>query len=1338
MQQKILRRHRSRLGSVLSLLMVVPAAWAITTTGGASAAGEEVAASTTEQQDEEAQARFRALLKNKRVEIKGLRTEDSSTFANPDGSLTTEAFTGPVQVKDSKGDWHKIDTTLEQVGAAIQPKVAAADIRFSGGGNTSYLAQVEEAGHTFGVDWQGSLPKPELDGNTATYRDVVPGGDLVVTALPQGFSHSVVLRERPTEAVQFRLPVSADNLRLEETGDERLRWENDKGKQVASAPVPLMWDSSEDKKSGEPEHAAQVTAQVQDNGGDSQTLVLSPDQDFLSDPDVKYPVVIDPTNTLMGPITDTWVQYDDYPNSQRGSTELKAGTYDGTEKARSYLKFDVAQYAGKHIVDTDLRLYSYWSSTCDTTGSGVEARRVTGDWDPSAITWGAQPATTTTSAIVSKTAKGYSSSCPAGLVSWDIDGIVQSWADGQPNYGVRLAGANESDPLTWRRYRSANYVDGSHDGSVEPSLTVTYNSYPSTPTATTVFPQKAGASTLTAASLTPTLSAKIDDVDAGASLKAQFEIAPDPAFNDTAYTYSGTSLAFAPGSEATMQVATQDKLPESAHLRLRSRTYDGVDYSKAWSAWVPFSVDTTGVLPGDSPTDFQTGGTATLTPLLSGVISTPNGGMIDADFTLANSSGTALGGSVLGSHTVPSGDRASFQVPDGLLEDGQTYSWKMRACHEGKCSAYSAAQSFKVTLVPEDAATTPSKLSVTGTAVSSAQVEAGSEACDGLPCDATTGAQTMRVGGEGTKTWRSYLKPSLSGLPTGARITSAVLRLSSTGCTRTCTGAQVGVFGLNEAFSTTGTGMDLENAISPDALASSGSPWEFDITGLVTSWQDSEADSLNHGVALLAEDESSSGPGIIFASPNNSQTSLRPVFDISYLAPTAPSPVTNATARRGDAGVLATWSPSVDSGYNGTDVTYTVSALDGSGAVVKETTTSNTSAALTGLTNGTAYTVRIKAATAYGTSTAVTTGSVTPAAVPQGAALYREIVQQYEDARAGITTGKYSGAATATAAASRGAGFAWLLEAEGSDLITARTAMNADSLSYTSMTSVLTDVLALPSQDGQTVTLRGTVQETSNLFDGSGTTSAESEQTWLYTFALQSGQVIERRVNAEQVERVLPTDATAFSMMDFGRQISAEESSSPANSLPRGAVPSSGLTLDGRVAPPGVEAMATLNASGISNWAKSHWNSPSDFSQDCTNFTSKALHYGGKMRMKGYLQGEKSIHNWYRAMPTRYANAKWSHTWTVANKQVLFLLEHSNGSWLGQNQAAAKPGDMVYFDWRSEGLFDHAGVITKVQNGKAYVTAHNNNRLNKPLNEYLTGNNRGTHYVIIRVKPNWY
>ncbi|MET9579625.1 MULTISPECIES: CHAP domain-containing protein [Streptomyces] len=38
--------------------------------------------------------------------------------------------------------------------------------------------------------------------------------------------------------------------------------------------------------------------------------------------------------------------------------------------------------------------------------------------------------------------------------------------------------------------------------------------------------------------------------------------------------------------------------------------------------------------------------------------------------------------------------------------------------------------------------------------------------------------------------------------------------------------------------------------------------------------------------------------------------------------------------------------------------------------------------------------------------------------------------------------------------------------------------------------------------------------------------------------------------------------------------------------------------------------------------------------------------------------------------------------------------------WLGENQSAAKKGAIVFFDWNGKGIYDHAGVITKVKNGR--------------------------------------
>ncbi|MER5402716.1 DNRLRE domain-containing protein [Streptomyces sp. NPDC002599] len=514
-----------------------------------------------------------------RAEIVSERTESTTTWANGDGTTTVEAYTGPIRVKQADGSWKPVDTTLVAKNGVVRPKMAAADIAFSGGGSDEPLAEVSRGGRTLGLDWPNKLPEPRLNGPTAVYPDAVDGGDLVVTALKEGFSHSVVLNQRPDGPVSYRLPISADGLTLHETTDERLRWSDSSGRTVATAPVPVMWGAGEKHASGEPEDlaAVDVTIDRDDETGD-QVLVLKPDAEFLADPTLEYPVTIDPTDSLFGPVTDTWIQYDDYLTSQRGSTELKAGTYNGTEKARSYLKFDVAKYAGKHIVDTDLRLYSYYSSTCSTANSGNQVRRVTSSWDPSAITWADQPATTTSGAVTSTAAKGYNSSCAAGHVSWDVDSIVQSWADGQANYGVRIAAVDEADPLTWRRYYSANQTDGSHDAAFEPSLTVTYNSKPGTATAV------APLSDTYTSDTTPTLSAKATDAD-GQQLTLSFEVW---AADGTTALQSGTSAAVASGAVATHTAVALTP----GDYKWRARASDGTD-TGAWSAWQTFTVDTT-------------------------------------------------------------------------------------------------------------------------------------------------------------------------------------------------------------------------------------------------------------------------------------------------------------------------------------------------------------------------------------------------------------------------------------------------------------------------------------------------------------------------------------------------------------------------------------------------------------------------------------------------------------------------------------------------------------------------------------------------------------------------
>ncbi|MER0427074.1 DNRLRE domain-containing protein [Streptomyces microflavus] len=572
--------------AVEATLLAAPGA-AVAAARGASptVAAPAAAKADASSADSVAAALLMARVQNRQIEALSERTATSTTYALPGGDLRTSVYAGPIRTK-TDGAWQTIDTSLSDAGASLEPKAAAADIKVSDGGDKA-LASVTNGRKSFGMGWEKTLPSPEVEGDTASY-DIGAGQTLTVTALSQGFSQNVLLERAPDGPLEYRIPMRLEGLRISRADSGHLLLKDGDGKLVGEAPAPMMWDSSRDRASGESRNQAPVETRVETAGDGSQVLVLTPDADYF-DRDLTYPVTVDPTSTLAAS-TDTWVATN-YPDSQVSSAELKSGTYDGgTTKARSYLKFDVAALKGKRITDTNLALYSFYSSTCSTAGAGTQVRRITSNWSSSDVTWAAQPTTTATGAVTSTAAKGWNSSCPAGTVNFDVDAIVQAWADGSPNYGVQIAAPDEKDSLTWRRFHSANHVSG--DGSTEPHLTVTYNSYPSVPAAQAISPSQVnvynGSRYVT--SLTPVLTAKVTDPD-GSKTKAQFEVTANPVHADTTYSYTATSAEVASGSTAKLAIPTAKAFPAGKHLRYRVRAYDGADYGP-WSAYTTFVMNT--------------------------------------------------------------------------------------------------------------------------------------------------------------------------------------------------------------------------------------------------------------------------------------------------------------------------------------------------------------------------------------------------------------------------------------------------------------------------------------------------------------------------------------------------------------------------------------------------------------------------------------------------------------------------------------------------------------------------------------------------------------------------
>ncbi|WP_167530774.1 DNRLRE domain-containing protein, partial [Microbispora hainanensis] len=434
------------------------------------------------------EAKAKAHKSGKRVEIPERNTETATLYANPDGkTLRMELNLEPVRVKNADGDgFSLIDTTLVEADGVIKPKAAKGDLTLSAGGDTTAIKS-KDAKTATRVGGPRKLPKPNLKGNTATYPSAYGKGiDLVVTATPTGFRQQLVIRERPVGPLTFRIPVDLPKGVSFGKGDKGQPTLKDKdGKPFLDIrPAPLL-DAVAADPGGDLDAAKVGRAAVTLDGSD---LVYSPDPAFLADPATAYPVTMaavdddwyeceigKPSSIYCpdgvsapydGEPMDTFVNNADYPDSWSNfnlDRILVGKSNNGDVRWRSYIQFPLPAesdpFWGSTIENADLTLWNHLSSDCGLrVGSGITARRVTSDWDELNLTWSNQPSVTSVGANTEYGAYNSANCSGAYAYEWDlvhsVNGIVQAWANGEPNYGFQLTAGNESDTTNWRRYRT--------------------------------------------------------------------------------------------------------------------------------------------------------------------------------------------------------------------------------------------------------------------------------------------------------------------------------------------------------------------------------------------------------------------------------------------------------------------------------------------------------------------------------------------------------------------------------------------------------------------------------------------------------------------------------------------------------------------------------------------------------------------------------------------------------------------------------------------------------------------------------------------------------------------
>jgi hypothetical protein len=532
----------------------------------------------------------------RRVEVLERRSEVRSEFANPDGTTTLQQWTAPTRVRRPGGGWAPVDTTLRRDGdGSVAPLAAANGLRLSGGGSGP-LATVRTEHGPVSLTWPTALPAPRLDGAAAVYAGVLPGVDLRVQALRDGFTYVFVVHTREAASNpalrELRLGLSTAGGSVRKTADG-YRLVNADGAALGTMGGASMWDSrgkSTPDSASPTARTATPGVQVTD-----RELVLRPDLDLLHDPGAEFPLYIDP------PFYSPWNiwAYANSANNSRPMDVARVGNNpDGSGIYRTFWQFPAWDMHGATVIQASFFAKMVHSWTC--AASAINLYSVNGTISHGKVAWspglvGGPLSERWGNAHKGPDACGYQPDVILEFSDW-FTSLVQIRANEAGWIRVALSAQRwnfsnntpygESDVTLWKKFDPASVY-----------MTATFNRTPGPPVPGPISDcyQSCGSPAVTR-SLTPELTSTVSDPDGG-TLRTEFEVWN--AASTTLVQSSGTTVTGVPsGSVARWRLPAA--LAADTAYTWRSRACDD-RVCGAWTAWLQLRTDATNpAVPGVS------------------------------------------------------------------------------------------------------------------------------------------------------------------------------------------------------------------------------------------------------------------------------------------------------------------------------------------------------------------------------------------------------------------------------------------------------------------------------------------------------------------------------------------------------------------------------------------------------------------------------------------------------------------------------------------------------------------------------------------------------------------
>ncbi|QFY10798.1 LamG domain-containing protein [Nonomuraea phyllanthi] len=519
------------------------------------------------------------------VEVLALRGESREVRALPSGTFELVQHQRPVRTRKD-GAWTQVNPELTRLpGGGLGPIASTVDLRLSEGGSGPFVT-MGRAGRTLSLSWPKPLPAPVVEGDTATYPEVLPGVDLSVRADVDGFSHLLVVKTpeaaRNPALARLRLRTESPDLDLAADAAGVLR-ASDKvtGGEVFEAPAPLMWDSGPPAvgllSDGQAREAGPVEGSRVERVGVGLArgeLALVPDRDLLTDPGTHFPVYIDPVWKTVGEAARLMVS-SGYPTTTYYNWSGTQGVglcdvqFDGAcvkdQKKRLFFRMPISAIAGKVVLSAEFIAYETHAYNCSNPTS-VQLWHASGfgsssTWNSTDDNW-IKHLTSRDVAYCSRTPVEFGGSALLAAVKTAVTN-----KDTNIYFGLRAY--SESTMAWWKRF------------TADADLRIQYNTPPPQPLMKNLSMSPGGpcvSSPAPTVNRPPIMYAVLTDPDSGsaAKLQAQFRI----LWDDSAGVWD-SPLTEAKTTGSTFQMSAPPTIPQNKLLGWHVRAWDGYQ----WSPW---------------------------------------------------------------------------------------------------------------------------------------------------------------------------------------------------------------------------------------------------------------------------------------------------------------------------------------------------------------------------------------------------------------------------------------------------------------------------------------------------------------------------------------------------------------------------------------------------------------------------------------------------------------------------------------------------------------------------------------------------------------------------------